>query len=74
MRAGILVVVLAAAAYANSLGNGFAYDDNAVIVSNEIVSSGDWRGALSSPYHPDALEGAGLVRHAQERALHSTSS
>lgn len=60
--AGILVLVLAAGVYANSLGNGFAYDDTAVIQGNDLVTSGNWRAVLSSPYHPDALEGAGLYR------------
>ncbi len=61
-RAGFLVLCLGMLVYANSLGNGFAYDDNAVILHNSIVTSGDWRAALTSPYHPDALEGAGLFR------------
>lgn len=61
-RAGFLVLFLACAAYANSLGNGFAYDDNFIIPLNPTVVAGDWRGALSSPYQPDALEGAGLFR------------
>ncbi len=62
LRAGFLVLFLAGAAYANSLGNGFAYDDNSILPQNPLVTSGDWRGALSSPYQPDALEGAGLYR------------
>ncbi|MFH1765354.1 MAG: hypothetical protein ABIF09_14285 [Gemmatimonadota bacterium] len=61
-RAGFLVLFLAGAAYANSLGNGFAYDDNSILPQNPLVTAGDWRGALSSPYQPDALEGAGLYR------------
>ncbi len=62
LRAGFLVLFLAGGAYANSLGNGFAYDDNAIIPQNPFVTGGDWRGAASSPYQPDALEGAGLFR------------
>lgn len=62
LRAGFLVVFLACTAYANSLGNGFAYDDNAILPQNPVTTSGDWRTALSSPYQPDALEGAGLYR------------
>jgi len=61
-KAGLLVLLLAAGVYANSLGNGFAYDDNAVILLNPVVTSGDWEGALATPYHPDALEGSGLYR------------
>lgn len=61
-RAGLLVLCLGMLVYANSLGNGFAYDDNPVILHNSIVTSGDWRAALTSPYQPDALEGAGLFR------------
>lgn len=62
LRGGIVVALLAVAAFANSLSNGFAWDDNAVIVQNEQATTGDWRGALSSRYHPQAVEGGGLYR------------
>ena len=48
VRAGLLVLLLVVGAYANSLGNGFAYDDNAVIPLNPVVTSGDWEGALEN--------------------------
>jgi tetratricopeptide (TPR) repeat protein len=62
LRASLFVLVLSGTAYANSLGNGFAYDDNQILVQNPVVTQGDWARALSSPYQPDALEGAGLYR------------
>ena len=62
LRVGFLVLFLASAAYTNALGNGFAYDDNAILLRNPVVTNGDWRGALSSPYQPGAQEGVGLFR------------
>lgn len=62
IRGAVIVAFLAVAAYANTLSNGFAYDDNAVIVQNGTISTGDWRGAISSRYHPQAVEGGGLYR------------
>lgn len=44
------VAILAAAVYANSLGNGFAFDDRGVIVDNPVVTSGDAVAALGAPY------------------------
>jgi protein O-mannosyl-transferase len=61
-RSVFLVVFLAGAAYANSLGNGFAFDDPVVIGQNPAVVSSDVIGALSSPYWPNARGGAGLYR------------
>ncbi|MGW8267581.1 MAG: hypothetical protein ACWGSQ_14540, partial [Longimicrobiales bacterium] len=61
-RAGFFVVFLAVAAYANSLPNGFAYDDDAIITQNPVVQSGDWRMAQSGSWWPDPLDGAGLYR------------
>ncbi len=61
-RAGFLVAFLAVAAYANSLGNGFAYDDEGIIVQNPVVTEGNWLGALSSTWWPEAQEGTGLYR------------
>ncbi len=64
LRAGFFVVFLAVTAYANSLGNGFAYDDDGIITQNPVVVSGDWNGALTGSWWPDPLEGAGLYRPA----------
>ena len=61
-RAGFFVVFLALAAYANALGNGFAYDDDGIITQNPVVLSGDWERALTGSWWPDPLEGAGLYR------------
>lgn len=44
------VALLAIAVYANSLGNGFAFDDGGVIVDNPVVTAGDPVAALAAPY------------------------
>lgn len=61
-RGAALVVFLAVAAYANSLGNGFAYDDNEIVRRNPVVVEGDVAGALTSPYWPVFAPGSGLYR------------
>lgn len=61
-RAGFFVVFLALAAYANSLPNGFAYDDDGIITNNPVVQSGDWQAAVSGSWWPDPMDGAGLYR------------
>jgi len=53
---------VAVAAYANSLGNGFAYDDNLVILRNPVVTEARWTEALLGPYWWWAGEGSGLYR------------
>ncbi|GMR12414.1 MAG: tetratricopeptide repeat protein [Gemmatimonadota bacterium] len=62
VRAGALVVLLALAAYGNSLGNGFAFDDVLIIEDNPVVTESDIGGALATPYWPMAVEGTGLYR------------
>lgn len=57
-----MVVFLAVAAYANSLGNGFAFDDGAIIVENDRVREGRVAELIGSPYWPEAREGTGLYR------------
>lgn len=54
-----LILALATAAALPSLGNRFAYDDDAIIVDNPLVHSltGVWR-AFGSSYWPAALGGA----------------
>ncbi len=58
----MLVFVLALAAYANSIGNGFAYDDNEIVLRNRAVTEGDVISAVSRPYWPTSAPGAGLYR------------
>lgn len=58
----MLVAFVAVAAYANSVGNGFAYDDEGIIEQNPVVTTGDWEGAVAGSWWPEAMEGAGLYR------------
>lgn len=62
LRAGFFVVFLSLAAYANSLGNGFAYDDDGIITQNQVVVTGDWGAAVGGSWWPDPLDGTGLFR------------
>ncbi len=61
-RAAVLIFIAAVAAYGNSLGNGYAYDDATVIGGNQIVTEGRVRDALGAPYWPDMVDGIGLYR------------
>jgi hypothetical protein len=61
-RAALVVVLVATATYANSVFNGFAYDDNTIIVGNPSVTEGRVVDALTSSYWPQAVDGAGLYR------------
>ncbi|MFC1574916.1 hypothetical protein ACFL3Z_02430, partial [Gemmatimonadota bacterium] len=61
-RAGFFVLFLAVAAYANSLGNGFAYDDEGIITNNAVVRSGDLTDAATRPWWPKVEDGSGLYR------------
>jgi hypothetical protein len=61
---GAYVFVLAVAAYANAVGNGFAYDDNLIIAVNPVVTEGRMGEAVFGPYWFGAREGAGLYRPA----------
>ena len=54
---GVAVVV-----YANSLGNGFAFDDDWAIVLNTVVTEGRFSDAFRQPAWPQAREGAGNYR------------
>ncbi len=58
----LLVLFVAAAAYANALGNGFAYDDNHVVAMNPVVTHARWGEALLGPYWQGARPGSGLWR------------
>jgi Flp pilus assembly protein TadD len=61
-RSWALVLFVALMAYANSLGNGFAYDDNLMVALNPVVTEGQWGEALLGPYWRSAREGSGLYR------------
>ena len=61
-RAVLLLVLVATAAYGNSLGNGYAYDDNEIVLRNPAVTEGDFSAALGGPYWPQAADGGGLYR------------
>ncbi len=61
-RARWLLVFVAATAFLNSLGNGFAYDDNQIVRLNPVVTEGQWDQALFGPYWRHATHGAGLYR------------
>ena len=59
---GLVVAVVAIGVYANSIPNGFAYDDPSIVEHNPIVTEGRVLDALMAPYWPTALAGAGLYR------------
>ncbi len=49
-RAAFWVLVVVAAAYANSLGNGFSYDDQLIVETNPVVTEGQWSQVLTGAY------------------------
>jgi hypothetical protein len=49
-RALALVAVLAVAVFSNSIQNGFAYDDQGIVVQNPIVTDSDAWAAVGAPY------------------------
>lgn len=61
-RARALVLAVALAAYANSVGNGFALDDNWFIVGNPVVTDARYDEAFTRSAWPGALEGTGNYR------------
>ncbi len=61
-RAALLVLLVAVGTYANSVRNGFAYDDNTIIVRRSLVTEGRAVEALTSAYWPDAVSGTELYR------------
>ncbi len=61
-RAALLVVLVAVGTYANSVPNGFAYDDNTIIVGRPLVTEGRVVDALTSSYWQQAVNGGGLYR------------
>ncbi|HIF06225.1 MAG TPA: hypothetical protein EYQ64_04550 [Gemmatimonadetes bacterium] len=67
-RAALLVVIVAVSTFANSLFNGFAYDDDAIVVRHPVVTEGRVLDALSSPYWPEVVSGSGLIGLSPSRA------
>ena len=61
-RAALWVLVVSVSAYANSIGNGFAYDDTHIIPSNPAVTDPTLERVLVAPYWPTARPGTGLYR------------
>lgn len=61
-RAALLVLVVAVGTFANSAFNGFAYDDDAIILQHPVVTEGGVVDALTSPYWPAVVSGTGLYR------------
>ena len=61
-RAALLVLLVAVGTYANSVLNGFAYDDNTIIGGRAVVTEGRVVEALTSSYWPEAVNDAGLYR------------
>ncbi|MBI4541229.1 MAG: hypothetical protein HY704_17140 [Gemmatimonadetes bacterium] len=58
----VLVAGIALLAYANSLANGFAYDDLILIQLNDAVRGADWERLAGGPYWPEGSDGVGLYR------------
>ena len=61
-RAILWVGLIAVAVYANSVGNGFAYDDTTIVAQNPIVQEGRPLDAFAAPYWPRFAPGSGLYR------------
>lgn len=62
-RAAAIVLIAVVAAYANSLLNGFAYDDVGIIVRNPVVTGpGSAADVWLGPYWPEFGEYLGLYR------------
>jgi hypothetical protein len=64
-----LVAVLAAVVFANSLENGFAYDDQGIVVQNSVVTGGDAWAALGQPYWAGEAGVGRLYRPVVQAAL-----
>lgn len=72
------VLILTCVVYANTLPNGFTFDDHAIIENNPVVRSLDIAQIFTAPYWPNR-ESAGLYRplttlsFALHHALHTTT-
>lgn len=61
LRSAWIVAALAAGAYLTSLGNGFAYDDVPIVVTNPILDPAQpWWRAWTEPYWPGTNAGEEL--------------
>ena len=69
VRAAALVLLAAVGTYANSLPNGFAFDDNTIIRGHPVVTEGRVADALRSSYWPEVAVGAGLYRPVRRHIL-----
>jgi tetratricopeptide (TPR) repeat protein len=61
-RTALFVTLISIAAFANSLGNGFAIDDIGIIRENPTVTNPTPSTVFLGPYWPERREGAGLYR------------
>ena len=61
-RARVLLLFVAISVYANSLGNGFTYDDSWFIVENPVVTEGRVADAFTAPSWPGARPGGSNYR------------
>jgi hypothetical protein len=64
LLAAASLLLLALVPHLGALGNGFAWDDAFIVLSNPLVRAGDVAGALAAPWWPDAstFGGSGLYR------------
>jgi hypothetical protein len=53
----IIVGVVAALCFANSIANGYTFDDGYIILGNPIVTGHDWFGAFAHLYWPPVVNG-----------------
>ena len=56
-----LLLILGALVYSNSLGNGFTFDDIAIVVNNPVVRTLELNKIFTSPWWPDQSD-LGLFR------------
>src|SRR5262245_17235890 len=64
-----LPALLGALCYLNTLGNGFAYDDNSIVRLNPLIHSlGDWRSIwLRDWWYSQGEQGGGLTDPSRDR-------
>ncbi len=61
-RVALLLAVVTVGAFANAVGNGFAYDDTEIVERNPLVTEGRVADAFVQPYWPKFAPGSGLYR------------
>ena len=52
LRAALLILIAGGAVYANSLQNGFTFDDHAIVERNPVLQSSDFLQIWKTPYWP----------------------